>query len=57
MHATYFYPTCGKDAIQAALKILKGEDVDETITLETTEITAENAEQYYDPENTLVIQG
>ncbi len=57
MFATYFYPTCGKDAIQVALKILKGEEVEKDITLETGEITAENAEQYYDADSTLVIQG
>jgi ribose transport system substrate-binding protein len=57
MLATYFYPTCGPDAIQTALKILKGETVPKAIELATTEITKDNASQYYDPNNPLVIPG
>lgn len=57
MHATYFYPTCGKEAIQYALKILNGEEVDKEITLGTTEVTAGNAADYYEEGTTLVIQG
>ncbi len=57
MLATYFYPTCGPEAIQTALKILKGEQVPKTIELPTTEITKDNAAKYYDPQNPLVIPG
>jgi ribose transport system substrate-binding protein len=55
LYATYFYPTCGKDAIETALKILKGEDVPKGIELKTTEITKENAADFYDPNSELVI--
>jgi len=57
MLATYFYPTCGPEAIQTALKILKGETVPKSIELATTEITKDNASQYYDANNPLVIPG
>lgn len=55
LYASYFYPTCGKDAIEVALKILNGEDVDKEIELETIEITQENAKDFYDPSSELVI--
>ncbi len=55
LYATYFYPTCGKQAIETALKILNGEEVDREIELETTEITQENAADFYDPSSELVI--
>jgi len=55
LYATYFYPTCGKDAIEVALKILNGEDVDKEIELETIEITQENAAEFYNPDSELVI--
>jgi ribose transport system substrate-binding protein len=42
--ATFQYPTGGKEAIQTALKILKGEAVDKTITLGTRIFTKDNAE-------------
>jgi ribose transport system substrate-binding protein len=57
MFATYFYPTCGPEAIQTALKILNGEKVPQTLELPTTEITQANAAKYYDPSSTLVIPG
>jgi len=55
LYATYFYPTCGKQAIETAVKILNGEDVPKNIELETTEITKENAADFYDPSSELVI--
>jgi len=50
LSATFLYPTCGKEAIEYAVKILNGEDVPKKVTLETAVITKENAEKYYDPE-------
>jgi ribose transport system substrate-binding protein len=45
--ATFYYPTCGREAVQTAAKILKGENVSRKITLQTARITAENAEAWY----------
>lgn len=46
--STYVYPTGGKEAIENAYKILvKGEKVEKTVTLDTIEVTKENAEQIY----------
>ena len=44
--ATYYYPTCGKEAIQIAAKLLNGEELDKNISLHTIEITKENAEEH-----------
>ncbi len=44
--ATFVYPTCGKEAIETAHKILLGEQVPRRITLQTALITRENAEKY-----------
>jgi len=49
LEATFYYPNCGKEAVQTAEKILRGEEVPRTITLETPVITKENAEQFYQP--------
>ena len=43
--ATYYYPTCGKEAIQIAADILAGKKVEKDISLGTIEITQENAEE------------
>lgn len=43
--ATYYYPTCGKEAIQIAARLLAGEQLDKDIMLHTIEITQENAEK------------
>jgi ribose transport system substrate-binding protein len=45
--ATYVYPTGGKEAIDNALKILNGEQVEKSITLDTLEVTKDNAEAAY----------
>jgi len=45
MTATFQYPTGGAEAIDTALKILKGEDVPKSITLGTRIFTQENVEQ------------
>lgn len=46
--ATYVYPTGGKDAIDNAIKILEnGEKVEKSITLDTLEVTKENAADVY----------
>lgn len=42
--ATFQYPTGGKEAIETALKILKGEKVPKVITLGTRIFTADNVE-------------
>ncbi len=42
--ATFQYPTGGKEAIETALKILKGEKVDKAITLGTRIFTADTVE-------------
>ena len=49
MTATYIYPNGSKEAIETALKILKGEKVPKHITLPTVEVTKENVNQYYNP--------
>jgi len=46
LRATFLYPTGGKEAIQIALKILKGEEVKKNITLETATIDSTNAQEY-----------
>jgi len=46
--ATFVYPTCGKEAIETAHRILLGETVPRRITLKTALITGENAEKYLD---------
>ena len=43
--ATFEYPTGGKEAIENALKILRGEEVPKTITLGTRIFTQENVER------------
>lgn len=46
--ATYVYPTGGKDAIESAHKLLvEGKELEKTVTLDTVEITADNAEEMY----------
>jgi ribose transport system substrate-binding protein len=46
--ATYVYPTGGKEAIDNVIKILeKGEKVERAITLETLEVTKDNAADAY----------
>lgn len=44
--ATFLYPTGGAEAIETALKILKGEQVPKEITLETVGITSENVDEW-----------
>ncbi len=43
--ATFQYPTCGEEAIDTALKILKGEKVDKNVTLGTKLFTKETVDQ------------
>jgi ribose transport system substrate-binding protein len=40
--ATFDYPTCGKEAIETALKILAGEEVPKKIILPTRRYTLGN---------------
>jgi len=44
--ATFVYPTCGKEAIETAHKILLNQPVPRRITLKTALITKENAEEF-----------
>ena len=46
LDATFLYPTGGEIAIQTALKILNGKDVEKNITLETVTIDSTNAKKY-----------
>jgi len=46
MDATFLYPTGGRIAIQTALRILNGKEVEKSITLETTTIDSTNAKDY-----------
>jgi len=46
LNATFLYPTCGKEAIEYALKVLNGEKVPKIIRLEAKLITEENAELF-----------
>lgn len=45
LDATFVYPTPGAEGLRQALKYLNGEKVEKTITLPTTKITTENADQ------------
>jgi len=50
MLATFTYPFPGAEGIKVAIKIFNGETVDKRILMESTMITSENVEEYYDPE-------
>ncbi len=45
---TFVYPPLGKEAIDLAVKLLRGEPVDKNISLPTTLIDKNNAQQYMD---------
>jgi len=45
LDATFYYPTCGAEAIDAAMKILQGETVPKQITLGSRIFTKENVQQ------------
>jgi ribose transport system substrate-binding protein len=47
--ASFEYPTGGKEAVEAALKILKGEKVEKKITLDSKYFTKENVAKGGDP--------
>ena len=49
MYGTFTYPWPSEQAIETALEILNGKEVDKYIELESVLITAENVDQYYDP--------
>ncbi|MGC9328982.1 MAG: substrate-binding domain-containing protein, partial [Candidatus Hinthialibacter sp.] len=46
LDATFWYPTCGREAIEYAIKILNGESVPKTVTLPTLLVTQENAQEF-----------
>ncbi len=48
LDATFWYPTCGQEAIENAVKILNGENVEKNIRLPTALITKENAQEWLD---------
>jgi len=47
--ATFVYPTGGKEAVETADRILKGEKVPHKIVLQTAMVTKENAAQFQQP--------
>ena len=49
LDATFEYPTCGKEAIDIALKILAGEEVEKNIELPSRIYTKENVERGGEP--------
>jgi ribose transport system substrate-binding protein len=49
LHATFVYPTCGREAVQVAARILEGQTVERRIRLKTAAITGANAKSVYDP--------
>ncbi len=51
MYGTFTYPWPSEKAIETALEILNGKEVDKYIELETVLITAENVDEYYDPDS------
>jgi ribose transport system substrate-binding protein len=46
LEATFLYPNCGKEAVDTAVKILRGEQVPKRITLDTVTITKANAAEF-----------
>lgn len=42
-HATFVYPTCGKEAARIAIKVLNGKKVPKRITMDSQKITKKNA--------------
>ena len=48
LDATFWYPTCGREAILYAVKILNGESVPKHVELPTALITRENAQEWMD---------
>jgi ribose transport system substrate-binding protein len=49
LDATFLYPNCGKEAIEAAVKILRKEAVPRRLTLQTARVTKDNALQFVSP--------
>lgn len=45
---TFYYPTCAAEGLEAAVKLVRGEDVPREIILEPAKITAENARAWYE---------
>jgi len=46
--STFWYPTCGQEAVQVAWKILNGEEVEPRIELPTAQILKENAQEWFE---------
>jgi len=44
--ATFLYPNCGKEAVECAARILKGEKVEKRIRLKTATVVKENAAEF-----------
>ncbi len=49
LDATFYYPTCGAEAIDVAMKILSGQQVPKKIVLGSRVFTAENVDQGGEP--------
>ena len=45
LDATFLHPTCGTEAVETAMKLLAGQKVPKTITMDTQVFTKENIEQ------------
>ncbi|MGH1483933.1 MAG: substrate-binding domain-containing protein [Geminicoccales bacterium] len=54
LQATAIYATGGALGVDMAVRVLKGQDVPKRITTETPVITADNVEDFYDPDNQYV---
>ena len=52
VYGSFTYPWPADKAIETALKVLHGEKVEKNIVLETTLVTKDNVDQFYDPEST-----
>ncbi len=46
LEATFHYPNCGKEAVETALRILKGEPAPKTLTMPAATVTRENAARF-----------
>lgn len=48
LDCTFYYPTCAAEGFECAVKLARGEPVEDEIILEPARITAENAQEWYD---------
>lgn len=48
LDCTFYYPTCAAEGLEAAVKLVRGEEVEKEIILQPAQITLANAEEWYD---------